>query len=672
MAVLLDGFEERVAQFMRAAATYAETLYCPVGDWVASTPPPATRERYWLCFALYRTGKTELADAIVRQGRIDVTHLGNDSKGSTFDIFHSNIAAALLNSHANIVAPDVRATLERLVDEAIAPDGRDRGAEYMFHGYNDNMPAKASMGLILGGEHLGMESAVAHGVWNLKNLRNMLVRRGVNSEYNSPTYSPVTIHALAEIAAHANSAEARELALQCEERLWIDLAARFHPEIGVIAGPHSRAYTADLLASVTCLSSTLWFVLGDIAKPSPMVLFDGSPDRVVHHAGDYPFNVAQMTWFASGTYHIPEQAFDLFHRKPYPFRATATFEQGDGGADYPARADTVTTYLTPDFAVGTAGSGWLNGDQSAPYQVLYKRNATVNSPADYGTVFTKLVVNDEAPGTLSPTACSPNGEEDNLKSHASTVTAQHDATVLVATVSHLALGGPPDAIPFYATPAPIAPLSRLSELVAFPSHFGGADEILVGGKPRAAWSGEVATGDWIACRRGRLLIAILPIAYSKVFGQASVRLERCGKYEVIRSTFYEGDPRDFARAELRLVCGGFVAEHASVDEYPSLAAFAAAMAQGRVTDFVFTTRRSRYVRPATSARPALDLEISWSPASASRRYVAVNGHVADTAPVAIDGVDPRSLPFLGAPVETASNAALPFAPFEAQWGNRAE
>ena len=46
-----------------------------------------------------------------------------------------------------------------------------------------------------------------------------------------------TIRAMAEIVQYAKNEEARKIALGIEQRLWIDLLSRFHPGIGVQAGP---------------------------------------------------------------------------------------------------------------------------------------------------------------------------------------------------------------------------------------------------------------------------------------------------------------------------------------------------------------------------------------------------------------------------------------------------
>ena len=641
---LSDLTSARQHTYLRAAANAATAWYDADGNWIADTTPAATRERYWLSLALYAAGDNALADAIIRRGETHISHLNAENTTSSFDIFHSNIATALLVAHRQQMAPDVREKLEFLSRESFGFGPGDRQPDYQFHGYNDNMPAKAAMGLILGGELLGDAGAVEHGLWSLRQLRAQLARRGINSEYNSPTYSPLTIHAMSEIKEHARNAQAREIAGQIEERLWIDLAARFHPETGVLAGPYARAYTCDTLAHLSSVAGLLWFVLGEEARPSPLLLFEPDHDLVLHHQGDVAFNVAQLCWYASGAYHVPDAARELFARKQYPFRAAATFEEGDAGPDFPAHSGRIETFLRADFTLGTSDTLLLSGEQTMGYFVTYKQRETVESFRDVGTVFTKMVVNDDAPGFAPPTPFANCGEQDNLDNRSNWRALQSDATALVLTHPHLSLGGQSDADEYQQKPA--LPLSRLSELVIFPSHFHRADEIIVGGAARATWSGAAAHGEWIVCRRGCLLVGVRPLAYSRLFGHARITLETANDYQFIRTTFYGGEPRVFSRNELRGFYGGFVAQHASTDDFDSLQEFADELAAGRFSDFFWTTRRVRYLRAATAHLPALDMETSWSPGSATPRFATVNGQIASGAPVEIDGVEAYDLPFL--------------------------
>jgi hypothetical protein len=276
----------------------------------------------------------------------------------------------------------------------------------------------------------------------------------------------------------------------------------------------------------------------------------------------------------------------------------------------------------------------------------------------------KLLVNDDVPGKLLEGANGVFGEQNHLPSRSSNLAFQSESTAVILSQPWLELGGKQDALP---DAAPSAPLHRISEMIVFPSHYADCDEIVIGSEKRERWEGDVARGQWIACRRGRLLIAIRPRAYSRDFGYAPVTLERHGRYDAIRWTFYDGEPRRFSRDEIRHTFGGFVAEHAGDDEYASLSDFLADLRNVRFEDFFWTTRRFRYYRPAGARRPALDMEASWSPGALDHRFATVNGRLIDPPRVAIDGLSDADFPFLSEPLDSASTLGLPYKPFALSW-----
>ncbi len=656
----LSTFDGRVAEYFRRTTQVATKWFDAEGRWLPRSRPASTRNRYWLCFALYAQGFAALADAVIRAGRTHgVAHDG--TADSSFNIFHTNIACLLLIQHRERMAADVVAKLEAVVREGLCFLPGNRQPDYQFHGYNDNMPAKATMGLILGGEMFGDDAAVEHGLWNLRRLRDMLFRRGINSEYNSPSYTPLTLHALGDIAHYAKHPEARELALKLEQRLWLDLAARFHPEMGVCAGPYSRAYNCDSIAHLSSVSVLLWFVLGERARPSPLEIFKPDHGFALHNGGDLPHNIINRCWTASGHYHIPPAALRLFQAKPYPFRAVAMAEAGDGGVDYPAGPIRVETYLKKDYTVGTSSSHFLGGEQSMSYFATFKRKAVVGSYRDVGTFFHKFTINDEVPGLLRAATdeqgrpYANSGEQDNLVSRCHLLALQADSTVMLHTQPALGLAGFELShlsmpTPRHAQASRPRALHRLNEMLVFPAHFSGADEVRVGERALASWSGEAAHGEWIGVRVGRLLVAVRPMAYTETLGQPVVTLEKINHYEVIRTTFYHGPERTFTQGELKLVFGGYVIEHASVGEYPSLAAFMAALTESRFSDFHLTTRRMRYRRPAMPGREALELELSTSAGSRLVRHATINGRcVPQDVRVQIDGLEEKDIPILNEP-----------------------
>ena len=140
----LPGFNERTTQYLTAAANAAGHWFDAAGQWIAPTKPLETRERLWLAFALYARGANALADAVVCHG--DTSFY----RDHFFNIFDTNIAALLFFQHRDRMADDIRQKLHRLTEGGFSFKPGNRQPDYQFHGYNDNMPAKGTLGLILG------------------------------------------------------------------------------------------------------------------------------------------------------------------------------------------------------------------------------------------------------------------------------------------------------------------------------------------------------------------------------------------------------------------------------------------------------------------------------------------------------------------------------------------
>jgi len=630
---------QRRRTFLDEAAATAVNWFDPAGRWLLKSVPLRRRERFWISLALYHAGFRELADTVVQTSPPD----GDEySLPTQYNIFSTNIALVLLLDHRETMAREVRSLLEGLVEEGFGKFPGNRAPDYQFHGYNDNMPAKATMALILGGEMLGNREALEHGLWNLRQFGRQLARRGINSEYQSPTYTPLTLHAIAEIGSRAADPEARQLARDIEARLWIDVAARFHPQLKTSTGPFSRAYTVDAISHLTVLSSLLWFELGDLSEPSPMELFDTLSPLVLHHMGNRPFNIAQMSWIAAGNYHCPELARSLFENKEYPFRVEASTESGNGQGSYPAAVAQARSYLEEAFAIGTSTLPFLDGNQPHPYHCVYAQEHQAGAPIRVGTIYSEWARNGELPGRIAAEAegCENRGEVDLVPDVGSSWTLSHGRTAILLSCPSSQLAAPD---PEGQRPR----ISRLDELIVFASHFERAQEIRVNGVLRRQWAGPVEPGAWIACRRGRLLVAFRPLVYSRERGTPEITLEENGPYQLIRTRFFDGETRPLSDDELLRYHGGFIAEHACVDDFPSLEAFCATLEQAIIRDFFFTTRRLGYQRSAGDGSPYF--ELSWSPRAVMARHSLVNGMPPETPALEITGLDCAGLPLLGKP-----------------------
>ena len=127
------------------------------------------------------------------------------------------------------------------------------------------IPLGAYCTLMLGGELTGAAWAADLGLRRLREFQRLtgdrrfrLRRQAEMSEYNSPTYTALTLLFLALIAGYARGKEARALGLFLEQRLWLDVALHFHAPSGQFAGPHSRAYQDDSTGGFSALHTVLF------------------------------------------------------------------------------------------------------------------------------------------------------------------------------------------------------------------------------------------------------------------------------------------------------------------------------------------------------------------------------------------------------------------------------
>lgn len=287
-------------------------------------------------------------------------------------------------------------------------------------GVNDNTPLLMIAGLILGGEYFGRDEWKKEGRERLLRTKRLLARRGFLSEYNSLTYTPLSIYGLAIIVNFARCEECRALALELEIELWKHVAAMYQPSVCQTAGPYARAYPQDKLAHSYQMRTLLYILLGDKCGVSPInTIFAGDPDE------NYYWQIS-AAHIGSMLYHCPKAIAEGMLKKPYPYlvRGTAEFSAsadshmltpplGDGYAseenllrsdfekldeqdsteEYSAGVLSLYSYQDEDYSIGTATHEWHNGAQTDSFTVLYSKKGTAHSQEEVGTVFANYGVN---------------------------------------------------------------------------------------------------------------------------------------------------------------------------------------------------------------------------------------------------------------------------------------
>ena len=112
-----------------------------------------------------------------------------------------------------------------------------------------NIVAQDIANSILGGQLLERPEYTARGYAKLRRWLEIIDESGIPHEYNSPTYSFVSIEALRKIVDLSPYAEARVLAQLIITRIGLSLALHLHPVMGRLAPPHCRAYYPALVCA---------------------------------------------------------------------------------------------------------------------------------------------------------------------------------------------------------------------------------------------------------------------------------------------------------------------------------------------------------------------------------------------------------------------------------------
>lgn len=618
--------QQRRAAVVACAGRWCRKWYAPDGQWIAKTVQPDTRKTLWLMFGLLAGDEADIALANKIMHRLTpAPHhetRSPEEAASRFDIFVTNHCVQMLANHAARLDKPVLEKIEDWASDALHDYPGDRQFDYQFHGANDNMPAKAALGAILGGEYFGDQPAVEHGLWNLRQLRDMLTRRGLISEYTSPTYSALTAVNLTEISVLAKSDEARRLAALCVERVWADLLGHFHSPTRTLGGPFSRAYQLDSTGHFSNVACLLWLALGDRVSFDPIEELDRDPIRLVHHHDDRPTQLGHLAWMASCPYAIPQYLVDWLDGRRYPFSLAATAERGGESSS----EISTTFYAEEDFALGTAeGEPWSEL-QSDVFFLQYKRRLPFRDVTDLGTVYARYTIDDQVPGDREKDHC--------FKPWGSVHTVQKGRMALVLARPVLKLAG--------------QPVTALKFTIVLPVHFVDVERIDV-------------EGSYVFVKNGPIHIAFRALNAVDHGCEAPIRVEKAGNYRLISLFNYEGPARTFTREELGRTLNGF-AVVVGLESEESFESFKARAASSVLLDY-YALETRRVTWELDSSR----LSISYCPQNDRVRYATVDGKPAQSPLWAADGMPQDALPFLGARSEPLNDMTFPYEHLRVIW-----
>jgi hypothetical protein len=206
-----------------------------------------------------------------------------------------------------------------------------------------NITALDILNTTLGGELLGDEPSIARGAHKLVRWIEYTNQSGHPLEYNSPTYSAVTLRALKRLADETGQPEVRLRARAMAARLALSYALHIHIGAGRLAGPHGRAYQPTI-------------------------------------AGETPPELDTIrNWVADGI--APPWIADVLDERPATFTVVETAER--------SRGLSITTHHTPSFALGVASQSF---HPQSNHCMVHYRQPGAERP---GVFYTRYVLDDK-------------------------------------------------------------------------------------------------------------------------------------------------------------------------------------------------------------------------------------------------------------------------------------
>ena len=488
---------------------------------------------------------------------------------------------ALCNIIPDHLEPGVRENLQEKIQSQLV-----KAATVEWHDGNVNHPLAAWCTLICGGEMSGQPWAVEIGYHRLIQFQRTIGdrrfrfrRQAEMSEYNSLTYTALDLWFLALIAECATHREARALALFLEHRLWVNVAMHFHAPSHQFAGPHARSYQEDSTGGFSALHCTMMAAFG-----TDLYINADLPVKYNH-----PSNLIENALIAIIPFHVPDEARRIAWEKPFPYyiRMTTYCESyhensrrpapdGDAFAFddevYRGGLSDLTSYLTEEYALGTASLPYVNAGHSDSVMLRIRRNTAIRGMHDFRSLYTRGVFNDSVVGRKNRSHVARcQIDESYLYEEGRCATYQHEYCAIACYAPKRA--GCEGIHAF-----------RLDLIFGYDVPF---DHLLINGETVDTLPAVFPAGSQIVFQDGKTYgsIALLPAFPSP--GTAQVRVWRTNDHFIV-SQFNRNEPVtvDVPRDELSRWRTGFVIELATVREHASFEDFLAHARRIRVEELV--------------------------------------------------------------------------------------
>ncbi|HEX4140930.1 MAG TPA: hypothetical protein VHY09_11320 [Candidatus Methylacidiphilales bacterium] len=630
----------RREQWFQAIRDHIHEVMNPDGTPKIVTFSNSYREPLWGAAALY-TGTQAHIDMINQC--IAHWHDAADSSNphqlggrhsSEYDIFRSTTMIHLLHRFHDKVTPEAKKAMLVHVEHGTRTFYGSGQPDTKFHGANDNMPMEATFGLIFSGEIFDNKGAIEQGWWNLNQFRLLLSRGAWASEFNSSTYSAVTLGICAQIATYAANPEIRALARDIEHRLWAEVLLHYHPPTFMQAGPQSRAYAIDAVGHTHALQMLLWIAFGgEKSGRDPFRSYFKPDGREVIHFHGAPFqSVVEFSHIVDGDLQVPADLAPLIEKRSYPARLRG---RSESMGTYEGRAASyhTQTYMEEEFSLGSVDVPMGPGGQTCSLHATYKLKPTTSDFRDGATIFFNYLVNDRKYGTMEKSDCGQYESEKFTGQDGWLYTLQKDNVGLITALPGL-------------NKAPIE-TDLLAFDVVFPCHYGKIKRTIIGNGPaRDGAVGESADVVPVSIEAGEVFVHIQPLLPTNLPRTAALRfVEHNGRYEVLRLINYEGPKREFNREQLKFIANGAVMTVDAKKKYASLEEFHRQKSDARIVDYLLFNLRFIEFQNKDAW-----LLLTSTPSNPGAQTEAVDGRHVHQPVFESNQIDVTKLPFVTGPV----------------------
>ncbi|MCD6322437.1 MAG: hypothetical protein J7L77_05365 [Clostridiales bacterium] len=597
----------------------------PEGKSVGLENPIGFREVLWHCFPLFEKGGeyAKRANSIIRNTEFKMCH------------FMPMNFTQLLKRYSHLLEPDVTEKLKSYI-LGILPHGADDRIHIAM--YNDNFAGMAIYTLLVAGEMFGLSEYFDIGLEKLKGVRDYFYRCGAIMEYCSCTYTPIDTLCYAEMANHIENKEAREIALMCEERMWVEIATHYHPETSRMAGPYSRSYAIDMVGHPHLFSGLAWYVFGDRVFSNPILDLFKPHKKQMMHGGLENLTLPNIAWIINTDYHCPKYLEQLAFSKIYPYEteyitecipSNYTDELPIGHIhEYPGIRGRNYTYMTEEFAMGTAFSQFHEGAISDSFTISYRNKDNASRLYDTGVIVPEFIFNDRLPGGDNEYAIFGKINYTGFRDEGRKFGLQDKGVSIVA---------------YKAKPYELESVTSVKLSIMIPVHF--FDDIKIYTADGKAVNLPYTSGkpETVYVNIHKSYFAFIPMEITDLGTDIRTKIEKAGDYILISHYNYHGDARSFNEKELILLQNGFVcvseANCGSIKEFMDYAS------DYSLKD-AMEKQESAWFRKIHFKNSKADLQLMFSPMTDNVFVSTINKKPTGMHVIRADGLDLNMVPFL--------------------------